>query len=139
MTGGLGNNGTSGDNPNYYIIEICQNTEDLSVHIPFVRMVILSPSGLTYPPSRFLSYTPSMLICSIRLLCDWWFPFYQHITYICSFVVTYLFSLWYDWFLWRCFMLLLGEILFSLLKFPFLCYVLLFWCEMLVISRLKRP
>ena len=28
------------------------------------------------------------------------------------FVESFIFSLWYDWFLWRCFMLLLGQILF---------------------------
>ena len=27
----------------------------------------------------------------------------------------------------------------SLLRFPFLCHVQVFWCEMLFISRLKRP
>ena len=32
--------------------------------------------------------------------------------YICYFVASYLFSLWYDWFLRRCLVLLLGEILF---------------------------
>ena len=52
-----------------------------------------------------------MLICCIRLLCDWWFRLYHHITNICYFVAFYLFSLWYDWFLWRCFVLLFGEIL----------------------------
>ena len=31
---------------------------------------------------------------------------------ICYFVASYQFSLWYDWFLWHCFVLLLGEILF---------------------------
>ena len=31
-------------------------------------------------------------------------------TYICYFVASYLFSLWYDWFLWCCPVLLLGEI-----------------------------
>ena len=51
-----------------------------------------------------------MLICCIRLLWDWSFRLYYHITYICCFVVSYLFLLWYGWFLWCCFVLLLGEI-----------------------------
>ena len=36
----------------------------------------------------------------------------HRITYICYFVASYLFLLWYDWFLRRCFVLLLVEILF---------------------------
>ena len=36
----------------------------------------------------------------------------HRIVYIWYFVESYLFLLWYDWFLWRCFVLLLGEILF---------------------------
>ena len=43
---------------------------------------------------------------------DWWFHLCHHIACICYFVESYLFSLWYDWFLWRCLVLLLGEILF---------------------------
>ena len=61
-------------------------------------------------PSRISPYTPSMLICCIRLLCDWSFRLCHHIAYIYCFVATYLFSLWYDWSLWRCPILLLGEI-----------------------------
>ena len=34
------------------------------------------------------------------------------IVYICYFVMSYLSLPWYDWFLWRCFVLPLGEILF---------------------------
>ena len=34
-----------------------------------------------------------MLICSIRLLCDWWFRLYHHKTYIYYFVAFYLFSI----------------------------------------------
>ena len=33
VTGGLGNNRTSGDHPNYYIIEIGQNTEKSPGHL----------------------------------------------------------------------------------------------------------
>ena len=46
------------------------------------------------------------------LLYDWWFPLCHHITCICYFVGSYLFSLWCDWLLRRCLVLLLGEILF---------------------------
>ena len=51
--------------------------------------------GSPCPPSRVLSYTPSVLICSICLLCDWWFYLCHRIVYICYFVASYLFSLWY--------------------------------------------
>ena len=63
------------------------------------------------------------------------FRLYHQIIYICYFVASYLFSLWFDWFLWHCFVLLLGEILFLL---PFLSHVQIFSCEMLFISRLER-
>ena len=62
--------------------------------------------------SHVKSYTPSVLICCIRLLCDWWFHLSHHIAYTYYFVASYLISLWYDWFLWSCFVLLLGDILF---------------------------
>ena len=68
------------------------------------------PGGPPWPPSRVSSYTLSVLICCIRLLCDWWFRLYHHITYICCFVASYLFLLWYDWFLWCYFCLLSEEI-----------------------------
>ena len=72
-----------------------------------------SPSGSPSPPSRVSSYTLSVLICCIRLLCDRSFRLYHHINYICCFVASYLFLLWYDWSLWRCFVLLLDENQFS--------------------------
>ena len=70
------------------------------------------PSESHWRPSHVYSYTPSVQICSIHLLCDWWFCLYHHITYICYLIVSYLFLLWYDWFLWSYFVLLLGEIIF---------------------------
>ena len=70
------------------------------VHIPFVHMVTFQLLA-HIPPSYVLCYTPSVLICCISLLCDWWFRFYHHIIYICYFIASYLFSLWYDWFLWH--------------------------------------
>ena len=51
-----------------------------------------------------------VLIWCIRLLSDWSFRLYHHKTYICCFVASYLFLLWYDCFLWRCFVLQLEEI-----------------------------
>ena len=63
---------------------------------------------ITLPrPSRVSPYTPSVLICCIRLLCDWSFRLCHRID---CFVAPYLFSLWYDWFLWCCPVLLLGGI-----------------------------
>ena len=70
-----------------------------------------SPSGSPDPPSYAHSSTPSLLICYIRLLSDWWFRVNHEIAYICYFLASNLFSLWHDWFLWR-FVLLSGEILF---------------------------
>ena len=68
------------------------------------------PSRSPGRPSRVSSYTPSVLICCICLLCDWWFHLSHRIAYICYFVESCLFSLWFDWFLWLCPVLLLGEI-----------------------------
>ena len=84
----------------------------------FVHMVKFN--GSPCPPSRVYSYTPSTLIFCIRLLCDWLFRLCHQIAYICYFVESYLSSLWYDWFLWRCFVLLIGEILFLSESFLFL-------------------
>ena len=65
-------------------------------------------------------YTLSVLICCISLFCDWSWRFYHYITYICCIVVSYLFLLWYDWFLWGCFVLPLEQIQFLSWGFPFL-------------------
>ena len=59
-----------------------------------------------YPPIRVKFYIISVLICCTRLLCDWSFRLYHHITYICCFVTSYPFFLWYSWSLWRSFELL---------------------------------
>ena len=69
-----------------------------------------SPCGSPCWPRCVWSYTFFVLICCIRLLCDWWFGLCHRIAYVCYFVASYLFSLWYDWFLWRCPVLLLGDI-----------------------------
>ena len=39
----------------------------------------------------------------------WWYRLYHPMTYICYFVASYLFLLWYNWSLWCCFVLLLEE------------------------------
>ena len=68
------------------------------------------PSGSPCRPTRVSPYTLSALVCCIRLLCDWSFRLCHFIAYIYCFVASYLFSLWYDWFLCRCPVLLLGAI-----------------------------
>ena len=50
-------------------------------------------SGLPYPPSCVYSYILSVLVCCIRLWCDWSFRPYHQITNICCFVASYLFLL----------------------------------------------
>ena len=42
------------------------------------------------------SYTLSVLICCIRLLCHWSFRLHHHIIYICCFFTSYQLSFWYD-------------------------------------------
>ena len=51
------------------------------------------PSESPCRPSCVLLYTPSGLICCIRLLCDWSFRLCHRIAYIYCFVASYLFSL----------------------------------------------
>ena len=68
------------------------------------------PSGPPCRPSRDSPYTPFVVICCIRLLCDWLFRLCHRIAYIYCFVASYLSSLWYDWFLWCCPVLLLTGI-----------------------------
>ena len=53
------------------------------------------------------------------------------------FFASYIFSIWYHWFLWRCFVLLLREILF-LSKSLLLSQIQILSCEMLFIRLLKR-
>ena len=96
------------------------------------------PSGSSSRPIRIWSYTLSVLIYYIYLLYDWSFCLSYHIIYIYCFVATYLFLLWYDWFLKDCFALLWGYIQ-LFLKFPFLSHVYVFLCEMSLNSRLKHP
>ena len=74
-----------------------------------IRISGIVPSRSPFPPSRVYSYILSVLFYCIRLICDWWFRLYH---YIYCFVASYLFLLWYGWSLWRCFVMLLEEILF---------------------------
>ena len=60
------------------------------------------PSGSPCRPSRVTPHTRSVLVSCIRLLCDWSFRLCDRIAYIYCFVASYLFSLSYDWFSWRC-------------------------------------
>ena len=59
-------------------------------------------SGSPCPPNHVQSNNYSMLICCIRLLYDWWYRLYHHITYICYFccVLSILALIWLV--LWRC-------------------------------------
>ena len=77
------------------------------------------PSGPPCRPSRVLPYTPSVLICCIRLLCDGSFRLCHRIAYIYCFVASYLFWLWYDFFFFFFFffLLLLLLLLLFLVKF----------------------
>ena len=68
-------------------------------------------------------YSLCELICCIRLLCDWSFRLCHHIVYIYCFVASYLFTLWYDWFLWRLSFAAIRRDSVSLLRFPFLSQV----------------
>ena len=79
-----------------------------------------------------------MLICCIRLLCDWSFCFHHHIAYTCCFVASYLFLLRYGWSLWRCFVILKRDSV-SLLRLPFLSHVHVFIYDMSLVSHLKCP
>ena len=51
---------------------------------------------ITLPTQLCLVLYSSGLICCLRLLCNWWFCLYHHITFICYFVAFYLVSIWYE-------------------------------------------
>ena len=80
--------------------------------VKFTFLAHFPVDPFAHPVVSRLIHTPSVLICCIHLLCDWSFRLCHCIVYICYFVESCLFSLWYDWFLWRCPVLLLGEISF---------------------------
>ena len=89
-----------------------------NLHLLFCRvlsifaLIWLVLMGLFVLLFLLLPYTSSVLICCICLLCDWLFRLCYCIVYICYFVESCSISLWYDWFLWRCPVLLLEEIMF---------------------------
>ena len=101
---------------------LCVSSSRTGAGLCIHHLLVWSNCTSPCPPSRVSFYTLSVLICYIRILWDWWFNLYHRIAYISYFVASYLFSFWYDWFLWRCFVLLFGEIL-------FLSRVQVFWCE----------
>ena len=68
--------------------------------------------------------------------CRWQYNNYHHITDIYYFVTTYLFLLWYSWSIWRCFVLLLQEILFSFTRFSFLSHIYGFSTEISLVYYL---
>ena len=65
-------------------------------------------------------YTHFEIICCIRLIWDWFFFLYHHITYICYLLRIIFFLLWYNCPFWRYFMMLLKEI-----QFIFSCFLFL--------------
>ena len=91
---------------------VCISKSQRSLYVSFSRMgcayticsygqISISctiPCRSPCPSSHVLSYTLSILVCCIHLR-DWSFNLYHHITYICCFVASYLFLLWYNWFL----------------------------------------
>ena len=112
------------------------------MHIPFIRMIKFQffctiDSGLLCPPDRVPFYTRSVLICCIRLLCNWSFLFSHHIIHLqFCFVSSILALIW---------LVLMASLLlccclkiFSFsLKVSFLNPILIFSCEMSLVSRLK--
>ena len=91
-----------------------------------ISISCISPSGSFCPPSCIKSHTSFVLIGCIRLLNDRSLCLYHHITYIYYFVSSNLFSLWYNYFLWFCFVLLLRYTLFFFLGFFFLAMTTIF-------------
>ena len=94
-------------------------------------------SGPPCRPSRVWPYTPSVLICCIRLLCDWSFGLCHRIAYIYCYILPILALIWLVLMALSCAAIRRDSV--SLLRFPFLSQVQVFWCEMLFIRRLKRP
>ena len=70
-------------------------------------------------------------------LCDWSFlsPHCVHLLFCC--VLSILALIWLVLMALSCAAISRDSV--SLLKFPFLCQVHVFWCEIVFISRLKRP
>ena len=79
------------------------------------------------------SFWPDLLHC---LLYDRSFCLRHHITYIC-FVLSILALIWLVLIALFCAAIRRDSV--SLLRFPFLCHVHVFLCEMSIVSRLKHP
>ena len=114
------------------------------MHIPFVRMVkfkLLAQFPVdhhAYPVVSSLIFFLCKFAAFAYYVIDL-FCLYHHIIYICWFVASYLFLLWYDWSLWHCFVLLLQEIQFLLQDFLFVVTSKFFSREILLVCRLKYP
>ena len=92
---------------------------------------------ITLPTQPCLVLHFSVPTSFIRLLCDWLFRLYHHITYICYFVASYLFLIWLVLMALFCAAIRRDSV--SLLRLPFLSYIYVFSCEMLLISCFIRP
>ena len=75
------------------------------------------PSRSPCPPSRLVLYSFCANLLHSLIM---WLIVSSLSPHSLHFVESYLFSLWYVWFLWHCFLLLLGEILFLSKSFLFL-------------------
>ena len=100
-----------------------------------IKISCTIPSGSPSPPSCVLSDTFFMLICCIRLLCDWSFRLNQHKIYIRYFVAFCLFLLWHSPYAVVC-AAIRGDLV-PFLVFRFLSHVQLFSCEISVVGRSK--
>ena len=106
-------------------MSVCQNPRGVYACHSLWQMLGCAYTMFVWSNLRFL-HTQSCLViytfhAYLRHSFIMWLivsSLYHHITYICCFVASYLFSFWYYWFLWCCFMLLLGHVL-----FPFLIHV----------------
>ena len=89
---------------------LCVSFSGTGAELCIYNLLVWSNLNFLHISQWISPYTPSVLICYIRLLCEWSLRLCHRIVYICYFVEFCLFSLWYDWFLWRCPVLLLGKI-----------------------------
>ena len=95
------------------------------LHMLFVRMIefqFLALFPLDHLPHLDVSCLILffVLICCIRLLSDWSFRPYHHMTYNCYFVASCLLLLWYNWSLCRLFYAAIRRDSVTLLRVPFL-------------------
>ena len=90
------------------------------VHIPFIRMVQLQFLALF--PVDHVAHPVLYSFCAnlLHTLIMWLIvSSLSPYAYICYFVASYLFLLWYNWSLWSCFVQLFEEIQFFSLGFSF--------------------